>query len=43
MGINCNGGLEDSDWREIMSTLRYNRRLGHIYAQWRNLGKIYMQ
>ena len=22
MGINCTGGSKDSDWREIMSTLR---------------------
>ena len=43
MSIKCTGGFEDKDWREILSTLRYNRRLGHIYAQLRNLGKAYVQ
>ena len=40
VGIKCTGGSEDSDWMEIMSTLRYYRRLGQTYAQWRNLGNI---
>ena len=43
MGIKYTGGSKDSDWREIMNTLRYYRRLGHIYVQYCNLGKIYMQ
>ena len=33
VGIKCTGGSNDSEWREIMSTLRYYRRLGNIYVQ----------
>ena len=33
MGIKYTGISEDSDWKKIMSTLRYYRRLGQIYAQ----------
>ena len=32
-GIKCTGVYENSDWREIMSNLRYYRRLGQRYAQ----------